>query len=652
MTGDPDDIWIGDDKFAHHVAEELTDAKVNETDIDASYQPFSPLDDDEFGTPTANDSRYKAALERRIQIYNHMAGGMSAYAACDAVGISYQTYKGYRARHKAWAAKLDVARHAHASSNKEHLNWSSASAFIAKYFGLAPTWFQLLFLQELEQTRPGNILMALWPPEHGKTTTFENWASMKLALDPGFRFLVASENRGIAQKILGRVMSRMDPLGPMPDYVRDYGPFVPQTGGGMSTLRQPWTDVRFRVFRAKASDERNYSMEAVGAGGSIVSARTDQLHVDDPQSTKTLNLTPKLESWLRQDGLSRPAESGITSIVGTRVGEDDLFEALISDRNLDDILKLIRFPAIITDNETGEQKPLWEWDGESYNAQGKPVGHTLETLDRMRRKSGDEAWDRNWMQNPGASRKGKGTFAKEPVERCQDPARSLHHHVGDEGERDDAICYIGLDPALGGQNCIMVVEVIPRDDGTTALCPRRIVEDIGFARNEQIMSRLEGAVRWAETTGNVTDVVIEDKNFQLGLKNDERLEEMSRKYGFEIRGHTTGWNKYDDDIGVASMATSFIKGEIILPWADDELTRHEIGELKRQLFAWKPGARGSRLRQDRVMALWFVWMLWRSRRKSLEGLGSTAGQGFQRQTMPGDWLVTGTGLMVPKRGAA
>lgn len=639
------DEWVGDDRFAHHVTEELAEAKVNETDVDASFTPFSPEDDDEFGTPTANDKRYKEALERRLSIYSLMAKGMSAQAACEEVGIAYTTYKGYRKRHRVWAAKLDVARHAHASNNETHLEWSGLSAFCAKYFGLAPTWFQLMFLEELQKTPKGNILMVLWPPEHGKTTTFENWASYMLGpKDPTFRFLVASENQGIARKINGRVMNRMDPLGPFPNYVHEFGPFVPQTGGGQSTLRQPWTDTKFRVWRAKSSDERNYSMEAVGAGGSIVSARCDQLHVDDPQSTRTLGQTEKISTWFRQDALSRPAESGITSVVGTRVGEEDFFADLLDDGNLDDIMKVIRFPAIITDHDTGEQKPLWERDERGY-------GHTLESLDRMRRKVGDDIWDRNWMQNPGMSRSGKGTFTKIHVEACQDPERSLEHHVGDNGERADSVVYIGLDPALGSKNCVIACEVVPDEEIGSKLLVRRIREDIGFERNEQIMQSLDSVIRWCNMTGRVTDVVIEDKNFQLGLKNDERMTEMSRRHGFQLRGHTTGWNKYDPDIGVASMATAFIKGEIILPWADDSLTQHEIGELKRQLYAWKPGVKGNKLRQDRVMALWFVWMLWQSRRKSLAGVGSSTESGFRRQTV--GWRVNERGLIVPnKRGAA
>jgi hypothetical protein len=144
------------------------------------------------------------------------------------------------------------------------------------------------------------------------------------------------------------------------------------------------------------------------------------------------------------------------------------------------------------------------------------------------------------------------------------------------------------------------------------------------------------------TTGRVSDVVVEAMNFQRGLSRDERLMEMQRHYGFATREHLTGLNKYDEDIGVASMVTSFIKGEIELPWADDDLTRNEIGELIRQLKAWKPRARGSKLRQDRVMALWFIWILWRNRWKA-ENVGDV-GSAWQRDV---PWKGTRMGLIVP-----
>lgn len=581
---------------------------------------------------------YFEGQERRTKILELVAAGMTVAQSCDAAGIQERTYYGYRSKYPRWAAKIDEARLYHQDANKA--GWDgSAATFIWKYFRQRPTWFHLLILKELERTAPGDILMVLVPPEHGKTTTFENYASMKLALRPPHRFLVVSENQGISKKICGRVMDRMNPLGPVPEYVKDYGPFTPQTGGGLASLRQPWTDGKFRVYKARTADERNFSMEAVGANGSIVSARTDHLAIDDIQSTKTLGQTERINNWLRQDALSRPGETGITSIMGTRVGEEDVYADLLADDELDDIMRVVRFPAIITDHDTGEQRPLWEKTDPS-----SPVGHTMESLARMKKKAGQEVWDRNWMQDPGKSRVGRGTFTQAMIDNCKDAARSMEHHVGDEGDRADAPVYIAVDPALGGKNVVMAIEVLPGNK----MLVRRVKEDIGFVRNEQIMDEIRKMVVWCNLTGIVTDVVIEDKNFQLGLKNDERLEEMASKYGFNIRGHNTGWNKYDPDTGIPSMATSFIRKEIVLPWADDDETRREIGRLESQLKKWKPGVKGNKLRQDYVMCLWFGWMLWRQRDKSDEGL-SNAGGGFQRDT--GGWKLNGQGLMVPA-GAA
>ena len=41
---------------------------------------------------------------------------------------------------------------------------------------------------------------------------------------------------------------------------------------------------------------------------------------------------------------------------------------------------------------------------------------------------------------------------------------------------------------------------------------------------------------------------------------------MGRKYGFQIHPHNTTRNKIDPVMGVAAMATSFIREEITFPW--------------------------------------------------------------------------------------
>ena len=103
---DDTDQYVASDRFAHHVADELAAAEgINHT----ADTPFRPEDDEEHGTPLTGHKAYKECLDRRISIYYHVSNGMSILDACDQVGISYQTYKGYRKRYGPWTAKLDVA---------------------------------------------------------------------------------------------------------------------------------------------------------------------------------------------------------------------------------------------------------------------------------------------------------------------------------------------------------------------------------------------------------------------------------------------------------------------------------------------------------------------------------------------------------------
>ena len=560
------------------------------------------------------------AERRKVAFLAQLRSGdtISEALAHPNVGVGVSAYRQWRKRDRRFANNVDIIRSGDRAVTSE---WTGDHASFAQvFFNMTYAWFQLEYIHALEQTPPGGILMALWPPEHGKTTTYENYASETMARNPNWRGSIASENLRIAQKILGRLKNRMEPHGPFPYFVQKWGPFKPATGqGNESKLAQPWGAQNFNVAKKSSHDERDYSMLALGWKSSIVSMRTDHLHIDDVQSTKTYGQTNQIEEWFRQDALSRPGEHGITTIAGTRVGEDDFYERIASDPELEGILRVIKFKAIRTNALTGEQEALW------------PERYDLDQLDRQRRKVGPDAWDRNYMQNPGANPLNR-TFTDVMIDKCKDPAISLAHPmVG------NPVVYIGVDPALGGQNCVIACEV-----GQNKLIVRKIREVSGLRQNEQIMQEINHVVQGCNLTGRVTDVVIETMGFQKGLANDERLLEMQTHYGFAMRSHLTGWNKYDEDIGVPSMCESFLRGEIVIPWADDAETRLEMEELCRQLRAWKPGKRGTKLRQDRVMALWFVWIVWRQRRKS-SNVGDTSA--FKTNALP--WAGTRTGLILP-----
>lgn len=603
---------------AVHVAADAADV----VEILEPQTPTWTVDTDRPTSVFGDHKGFHEANAKRAAVLDHLRRGASLGDAIKAAGMSQSGYKRNRERFREWAANVDLARTANRAQTGKYDG--TRQGFVSHYFGMEYSWHHLVWVQRRIQLALGCILWSLWPPEHGKTTTFVNDACQTLAEDPHFRITIASEGVHISKKILKRIQHRMEPFGPTPNYVADFGPFAPQAGGGRQ-VGQPWTTEYFDVYKKSTHDEGDYSVAAIGWKTSIVSTRADQVHFDDLQSTKTLNETDRIEEWFRQDALTRSGEYGINTGANTRVGEDDIHSRIVNDEELisSGILDVLKFPAILTDPDTGAKRPLW------------PQKYSLEQLERMRIKAGVEAWDRNYMQEPGASTKDKRTFTAVDVDACKDQAHSLQHHP-----TTGSIMYIGLDPALGGKNCVMAFEIL--DTGKMLL--RKIREREGLVRNEQIMAELEAVVRWCVDAGAlVTDVVIEAKNFQAGLSRDERLEEMRIKYGFQVQEHLTGLNKYDENIGVASMATSFVKREIVLPDAPDDLTRDAVRELRKQLLMWRPLVKGTKLRQDQVMAMWFVWILWRNRRKG----ESTRNQlkGIKRHAMP--FTPTSSGLILP-----
>ena len=512
-------------------------------------------------------------------------------AACRIAGVTRSAYDKWRQRIPDFAERADAVRHEALQRGDNPWDGSFAS-FRGQFFDHMSPWFHIQAIDAYENTLPGNLTVILWPPEHGKTTLAEDYFCYKLATNPEFRITVGSEGQDMARKILSRIRSRMEPLGPYPRYVAKFGPFVPQNQSGRKTA-QSWGADYFDVFKKQRFDERDYSMVGLGWRSKIAGTRTDHLHIDDIQSRVSLNLTEQMFEVFRQDWLTRPGENGRTTINGTRVGEDDFYQRVMEEID-SDLLQVIKFPAIIT-NKQGEPEPLW------------PEMFSMEKLDRIRRKVGEEAWSRNYMQEPSSSM--SATFTDDSIQKCLNPLRSVNH----EPPKDCSI-YIGLDPALGSNNC--VVAATPHEGKLKILFVR---EDTGLTRNEQILGVVEDAVLQCMRNGaSVSDVVIEAMVFQKGLSRDERLVEMTNRYGFRVREHLTGVNKYDETIGVPSMALSFMRGEIDIPYADDKSTRHMVDQLIRQLKAWRPLKRGTRLRQDQVMALWFIWILWRQRKQSFD----------------------------------
>jgi hypothetical protein len=163
--------------------------------------------------------------------------------------------------------------------------------------------------------------------------------------------------------------------------------------------------------------------------------------------------------------------------------------------------------------------------------------------------------------------------------------------------------WMSIDPALGGGNAVMVVEPT-----TKCLYVVDCRIDYGLSKTEQQIEILTTMARRYKPSL----LIVETDSQQKGLGNDDRLAAVATMLGFTIRPHLTRSAKSiksDPVYHVAAMNQSFVKQEISIPWADED-TRRRMEPLVHQLRMWRPDIPTKKLRQDAVMALWFVWREW------------------------------------------
>jgi len=168
---------------------------------------------------------------------------------------------------------------------------------------------------------------------------------------------------------------------------------------------------------------------------------------------------------------------------------------------------------------------------------------------------------------------------------------------------------IGLDPAMSGDTAAVAYAVDRRTH-------KRYVMDVHVMTSPTPAAIRSLLREWADAYRPHT-VIVESNAFQLFLTQDEEIRSFFATRGIAYRPHFTGNNKQDPEFGVASLAPLFgskvnREGQVATKSAGDNLielpsvqANEHVKKLVEQLITWQPGVRGSKLKMDTVMALWF-----------------------------------------------
>lgn len=549
-----------------------------------------------------HQSRLRQTQERQDKYLALIAQGATVAAAAEGAGVHKATPERWAREDREFRERRDEIRRlqrdarfadAEEAGDVTPLDGTFAT-FRKAMFNLETYYHQAKIIEAIENAPPMEIVLVNLPPEHGKTTVLVDFICRTLALEPDTRITYVSEGQGLARRVVGQVKNRMTRADLFPEFITRYGPFHLDEGGDSD---RAWTADYIKVHKADA-DEKDYSLEARGWKSAISGTRADILLIDDLQSLRSLNLTDQMVETIRQDFLSRVGKFGKVVMVGTRVGDGDIYDRLIE---LDLIHTYVNLPAV---DRHGKALCPEMWDEEQLAKRKKQVGPIV--------------WNRTYQQRPNDA--GDKTFPKEILEIAQNDELGLYGRMEDGSNAAAGMLRaMTLDPALGG---MCSIEGMAFDSDRLVMLDA--VNRVGLGRWEQIFALIDGMA--AQVRPAI--LVVEKNAMQKGIARDERLRKLGRKHGFRIVEHETGRNKTDPMIGIAQMPADFRAGRIWVPNADEECKR-KFDPLLTQLHRWRPDVPTRSLQQDAVMAFWFGWLQWEQRRHrvtdSLEAQWKTEG---------------------------
>ena len=545
--------------------------------------------------------RIEGKAHRQELFLDQIKAGKGKYAAAREIGISPNTYRKWTHNEPDFATDLQDALDTAAQSRSFGLD-PALDKFIPDfedfrlyYFGMESPEHHLQIIDAIESASADEWTLILMPPDAGKTTLIKDWILYKWACDPDHGVMYVGEkddSNSTPTKVMMDIKERCtkpDYRDPNATYDTRYDEFISVFGPFRMSSEdkdRPWTRSAIKIHKAGGGSK--FSLETASYLSRVLGSRVDAIIFDDVQSEQTLGQSDTILDRIRGVFASRYSrEKGKVIFLGNGVGAGSVYEELIK---ADMIHTVIKIPAIT------EQ-------GESYWPRRWPI----KDLVSRRKLVGEQRWLANYMQQPRSP--GTQVFANEVIDLAKDRDQIVSTSASQWAKARSTSgleIVAGIDPAISGE-CAIHVAAFTNDQMT--IIDHDTMPNPGT--NEAIFERIRYMTRH-----RFTRLVFEYNAQQKGIGRDVRLEKLATTAGFVIEPHETGANKRDVNYGVAAMASSFIRREILMPWGD-EASRARMKPVCDQLASWRPDVPTKLLKQDAVMAMWFTWLWWEKHRELL-----------------------------------
>jgi hypothetical protein len=446
--------------------------------------------------------------------------------------------------------------------------------------------------------RPTRIVVNT-PPNHAKSTTITvNYTLWRMMKNPSIKIIVVSKTADMAKKFLLQIKNRLT----SDDYINLRRDFAPN--GSWKDGADSWSATKFYI-NGRSAEAKDPTVWAIGIGSQIYGARADIVIVDDAIDGSNSTQHIKQIEWLNGEVATRlTPRSGRLFVVGTRIGEKDMYSELVNPDNYSgtqQIWTYLRQPAVLEYGETiDDWKTLWSHSDLPSDETQEPEenGYYIKfdghTLNEIRSSMGSAQWARMYLQEQVSE---DNLFKYETVKACcQNRVAGIipdNPISGRDGGMIGLRVIAGVDPAAAGYTAMVAV-------GVDIVNGKRHVIDVWNKANATPQNIRDNIKEWT-TKYDVKEWRVEANAFQRFLALDPELVSWLAAHGSFMTEHYTNKNKHDADYGVQAMALLFEQQHITLPSDRTE----NIRTLIEQLVIWTPKGTRSR-KSDTVMALWFA----------------------------------------------
>lgn len=406
------------------------------------------------------------------------------------------------------------------------------------------------------------------PRSHAKSTTFTvNYPLWEVCKNSNVRILLVTATQTQSEGFLREITSQLE----RNEKIREiYGNLIPE-------MPDKWTQREIILNRTK-TNLKDPTVAATSMGGTILSKRADIIICDDilnKDNTRTADQREKVRQWFFEVLLPVLEPDGRLIVVGTAWNNDDLYQQLLGSSQFD--VRAV-YDAILDEEK---KKTLWEdrWGWDELMALKQVMGSRSFNLAYRNQVTAaeDAVFQAGWLNE--AKDRGK-------------QRRLIRSYTSSRSDLGNIVKASGIDLAISkskNSDFTAMAVVARKQDGTKI--------PLWLSRDKLSPAETRSRIVALHERYQPDIHVVENNAYQESLRRD-----LADTTDLPIVGYTTGGEKYDELIGINSMAVEFENGKWILPYdSEDEYTVRMVDILVDGLLRFPSGHT-----EDLVMALWFA----------------------------------------------